>query len=198
MAYDFNADPNETNRFDPIPVGTYKLRIKIRDGGAGPDGMLKLSKSLNLLMLSLELTVEEGEHKGRKIWENINIELNEQQKGAVDREQWGKCEKAVRIGRSKLRDILNSAYGLRADDTSEEAQEKRRIESLQAFDGLTFYARVGVRSGNGTFGDRNELREVLTLDNSLYPKEAKTTVPIEGDLNDEIPRFDRADQDPPF
>jgi hypothetical protein len=187
--YDFNADGNQpSGRFELLPVGTYRLQLKIRSGGAGPDGVLRLAKNLNTLMLDTELIVVEGPHKGRKLWQLFTVDLNEQQKAAVDQEQWSKYETAVRIGRKRLGAVLNSAYSLRADDDSEEAQEKRRVESLQAFDGLTFYGRVGIRSGNGSYRDQNQLVEVLTPDNWMYPKPAaKAIVPIAEEMDDGIP-----------
>lgn len=61
----FNYDTSgvkETGDFSPIPKGTYMVRI-------GKKELKKTAKGYP--MVSVTLTVEDGEHAGRKLWNNV-------------------------------------------------------------------------------------------------------------------------------
>jgi hypothetical protein len=63
---DFDAsrvDP--TNPFDPLPPGKYKAQIVQSEWRATKDGAGSY--------LWLELDVLEGEHRGRKLWDRLNL-----------------------------------------------------------------------------------------------------------------------------
>jgi predicted DNA-binding transcriptional regulator AlpA len=76
--------------------------------------------------------------------------------------------RAAEISRGRLRAILESARGIKPDDTSADAREKRKA-SIADFDGLTFIGKIGVEKGesrgNGeNYPDRNCLDAVITPD----------------------------------
>lgn len=60
-----DTSKHKTASFSPVPVGRYSLKVneaewkKTQSGGK---------------MLALELSISKGKGKGRKVWENINLE----------------------------------------------------------------------------------------------------------------------------
>jgi hypothetical protein len=153
---DFNtANKQSGGATDPIPPGTYKLKAVVRPGGTGDDGMLKLAKNLNTRMLDMEFTVASGAYAGRKLWENwvIDVEEGEPSEGMAT---------AMEITRSRIRSLLESARGYAPDDDSPEAVEARKISSFEDLTGLTLVARVSIKSGGGTYKDKNVIAEILT------------------------------------
>jgi hypothetical protein len=154
--FDFNDAPEQ--RGELIPAGTIAtLQIKIRPGNAGEDGMLTRSKDGGCEMLDLEHVVVDGPHAKRKLWERYVLA------GTTSGHQ-----EASDISRGKLRAILESARGIKSDDTSEGARKARKAE-LSDFDGLRFIARIGIEKGkprnNGTgenYSDRNVITSIIT------------------------------------
>src|SRR5262249_9462625 len=76
-------------------------------------------------MLDLELTVVGGEHSGRKVRDLITVgfddsESNDPDIMPVDPDQAERYRTAVRIGRSKLRAILESAHAINPNDHSDQ------------------------------------------------------------------------------
>jgi len=70
MPYDYSNAPAPRGDFEPIPAGTIAtVSLHIRAGNAGEDGLLTRSQDGGCEMLTVELTVVDGTHKGRKIWE---------------------------------------------------------------------------------------------------------------------------------
>ena len=133
---DFNDAPEQRDFSDLIPKGTIaSIRITVRPGGAGDGGWLKRSKDGGCEMLDLEFVLVDGEYARRKFWANMVIA------GTTDGHS-----KAAEINRSRLRAILESARGIKPDDTSAEAREKRKA-SIADFDGLTFIGKVGIEPG---------------------------------------------------
>ena len=102
-----------------IPAGIYRLRTKIKPGGMGEDGTLRLAKSLRTYHLELELTVvgdEFGghEHDGHKVRDWVTVELDERDGDYMPPLEPPKLEDyrtAVRIGRTKLRSMFESGIG---------------------------------------------------------------------------------------
>lgn len=65
-AIDFNADEHEPrNSFDPIPAGKYKVVMV--------DSEEKPTKAGNGSYLNLTYEIIEGEYKGRKLWDRLNL-----------------------------------------------------------------------------------------------------------------------------
>jgi hypothetical protein len=66
------VDPNKA--FEPLPPGKYPVQII--------NSEKRLTKNGDGSYIRLELEVIEGEHRGRKLWDNLNLENKNQQ--AVD------------------------------------------------------------------------------------------------------------------
>jgi hypothetical protein len=155
-----------------IPAGVYRLRTKVRPGNAGPGSVLRLAKNGRTLMLDLELTVVGGESAGAKLWDLITVAAEPpefEDANAAEREQTER-QTAVRIGRAKLRAILESAYAIDPDDDSEAAQEKRRFEDFLEFDALEFWAQVEIKNGTNGYKDKNVLYFVVTPNLPDWPR----------------------------
>jgi hypothetical protein len=146
-----------------IPHGTVATCVlHIRPGGVGEDNMLTRSKDGGCEMLVAELTIADGPHKGRKVFERWILV------GTTD----GHAD-AVKISLGTLKAILDSALGLKPDDMSPAAQAARTV-SLGQFEGKTFIGKVGIEKGkprieNGkqtgeNWPDKNILAAVITPD----------------------------------
>ena len=134
---DFNTADTQDSAFALIPANTLvRLHMTIRPGGAGPEGWLTQSKSSSALYLNTEGVIEEGPHARRRIYTRIGFRGRNADTGAEDT--------YANRGRALLRGILESAHGVRADDTSDQARAKRTIRSFGDMSGLTFIAKLGI------------------------------------------------------
>ena len=159
MTYDYTDAPEQRGN-ELIPADTVAtVQLTIRLGGAGEGGLLKRSQDGGCEMLDCELVVVDGPHMKRKLWERMIIS------GTTDGQA-----KAAEISRGKLRAILESARGIKPNDTSKEARNARTAE-LGDFDGLRFIVKIGIEKGrprnDGTgesYPDRNTIASVITPD----------------------------------
>lgn len=159
MTYDYTDAPEQRGN-ELIPADTVAtVQLTIRLGGAGEGGLLKRSQDGGCEMLDCELVVVDGPHMKRKLWERMIIS------GTTDGHA-----KAAEISRGKLRAILESARGIKPNDTSKEARNARTAE-LGDFDGLRFIVKIGIEKGrprnDGTgesYPDRNTIASVITPD----------------------------------
>src|SRR5262245_21925369 len=110
-------------------------------------------------MLDAELTVADGQFKGRKFWEYWIVD------GTTARHA-----QAIEISRGVLKTILDSALGLEPNDVSPQARSARTV-SYKDFEGKTFIGRIGIEKGrlknDGTgesWPDKNILAGVSTPD----------------------------------
>lgn len=134
---DFNTADTQDSAFAIIPANTLvRLHMTIRPGGAGPEGWLTQSKSSSALYLNTEGVIEEGPHARRRIYTRIGFRGRNADTGAEDT--------YANRGRALLRGILESAHGVRSDDTSDQARSKRTIRSFGDMSGLTFIAKLGI------------------------------------------------------
>ena len=134
---DFNSADTQDSAFALIPANTLvRLHMTIRPGGAGPEGWLTQSKSSSALYLNTEGVIEEGPHARRRIYTRIGFRGRNADTGAEDT--------YANRGRALLRGILESAHGVRSDDTSDQARAKRTIRSFGDMSGLTFIAKIGI------------------------------------------------------
>jgi hypothetical protein len=165
MAFDYSTAP-EQRGFDLVPDGTVAtLQLEIRPGGAGDGGLLKRSKDGGCEMLDAQFVVVDGVHVKRKLWENLIVA------GTTS----GHAQ-AADISRGKLRAMIESARGIKPDDTSPEARAARTVE-LADFNGLRFIARIGVEKGRPkndgsgeSYADRNTIAAVITPDRKDWHK----------------------------
>ena len=148
---DFN-DAEQQTSFDLIPKGTLaKVRMTIKPGGhddaarGWTDGYATESFDTGSVYLAAEFVVLAGEYAKRKLWSNIGLHSP---KG----DAW------ANMGRTFIRAVLNSAYGVLPSDQSPEAQNARRIASFAALDGIEFVARIDVEKDS-----KNENRNVIKL-----------------------------------
>jgi hypothetical protein len=189
---------NEPSQDSPIPAGVYRLRAKLMAGTAGTDFLLKRAKNGISLMLALECTVVEGEHHGRKVWDYITCELDEQ--GAITplpQDKLQKLQTSVRLGRVRLKALIDSACKLDPNDKSEAAQAKRRsFDSYTAFDGIVFWAQVEERPARNGYRAGNYIDFIITPDLPDYPQQASSgstalvTPPpknLRDDMDDDLP-----------
>lgn len=148
---DFN-DAEQQTSFDLIPKGTVaKVRMTIKPGGhddaarGWTDGYATESFDTGSVYLAAEFVVLAGEYAKRKLWSNIGLHSP---KG----DAW------ANMGRTFIRAVLNSAYGVLPSDQSPEAQNARRIASFAALDGIEFVARIDVEKDS-----KGENRNVIKL-----------------------------------
>jgi hypothetical protein len=158
-SFDFNTAGEQRN-FDVIPANTVcTLQLTIRRGGAGDDGWLKRSADGSSEGLDCEFTVVDGQHAKRKLWQLYTL------RGTMP----GHAE-AGEITRNTLRAILESARGIRPNDTGDAAQNARKVASWADFDQLRFVARLGVRPPKDGYAAKNTILEVLTPDRLGWQK----------------------------
>ena len=102
---------------------------------------------------------------------------------------------AVRIGRNKIRAMIDSALGLMPNDHSE-AADAARVEALESWDklnGLVFWAETKNRPGSNGHGPKTIIDFIVTPDSPNYPKQSKAVTPppqassLKDDLSDDIP-----------
>ena len=128
-------DFNDATPVDLIPKGELvKVILAIRNGGYNDPqnhwtGGYATRAQSGSVYLNAEYTVIEGPYQGRKIFELIGLYSP---KG----ENWG------RMGRNRMRQILNSAYGFSNSDMSEAAQKARQIKGFGDFNGLELVIRI--------------------------------------------------------
>jgi hypothetical protein len=195
MAIDLNDAGPQGDR-NLLPPGPYQLKMQINYGGAGPDGALRRAKNGRTLMLELECTVTQGEHRGRKLWDYILLELDENAQPALEGDKLDKLRTAVPMGRSKLRAIVDSARGLDPTDSSEAARTKRHFESYADLDELVFWAQLDERPGSNGYGPRNIIDFIIVPGDSAYP-----ATPAQGAGSAVVPRKsfkDDFDDDIPY
>ena len=159
MPFDYSTAPPPRD-FELIPRDTIvTLVTHLRPGGAGEGGLLKRSKDGGCEMLDVEYVVVDGTHARRKFWGNMVLA------GTTDGHA-----KAADISRGRLKQMLDSAHGLKPDDTSPQARTARTVR-LGQLQGLTFIAKIGIEKGapkndgsGENWPDKNVLAAVITPD----------------------------------
>lgn len=173
-----DADPQRGG--DLITDGTVaKVVMTFRSGGSpGPAPedatLLKASNQpgSDVMMLDCEFIVAEGPAAGRKFWQNLTVAGGKRN------------DKGESIGwnitKSTLRAMIESAYGIKPDDISQQAVAYRSPPSFSALHGLTFVAVIGVgASTDPQYPDKNKLAHVVTPDEEDWARvNAGETVPL--------------------
>jgi hypothetical protein len=151
--FDYNESGPQRD-FEIIPADTVAtVRIKVRPGNAGEGGWLRRSKDGNSEQLDCEFTVTDGEYAKRKFWALFTVA------GTTS----GHAE-AADISARTIRAILESARGVKRNDTGDAAKAARRIESYGDLNGLSFIARIGVEPARNGYKAKNKLDRVITPD----------------------------------
>jgi hypothetical protein len=153
--------------FDLIPADSIvTLAIKVRGGGAGPDGALTRSKDGKSEGLDLELTVCDGQYVRRKVFTRLTLQG----------ESEGHAE-AGRIASTVLRAIVESSRNIRPDDQSEAAKQQRRLNSYLELDGMRFIGRIGIEPARNGYDAKNKLASVVTPDMQAWRKPDQAAAP---------------------
>lgn len=127
--FGFNVSEVEVNapaEYDPIPEGEYVLKAleaEERETSAGTGTYIKV-----------KFEVVKGEHAGRLLWQNFNIN--------------NPSEKAQRIGRQQLVAWATACGKGDADDTDKLLEKP-------------FRAAVGIEKGTGGYKDSNRIKAFL-------------------------------------
>ena len=164
MSIDFNGVPAQN--FETIPEGTIlPVRMQIKPGGytdiqrGWDSGYATRNNNTGTVYLVCEFTVTGGQYIKRKIKSMIGLH-------SPNSEKW------ENMGKSFIRSILDSAYGLDDKDESEQAKARRRINSLADIDGIEFVAKVGITTDqNGN--NWNEIKTAIMVGNQAYAQNAQ-------------------------
>lgn len=116
---------------EPIPIGNYKMVAKSSEW--------KDTKDRTGRYLKFEFEVIDGQHKGRKIWANYNLE--------------NKSQEAVQIARVELAALCRAVSLPSPNDTAE-------------LHNKPFMAKIGIRKGSGNYGPQNEIQGYEKLNGS--------------------------------
>jgi hypothetical protein len=164
--FDFNS-AGEQRSFDVIPANTIVvLQMKIKPGGAGDDGWLTRSNDGGSEGLDCEFTVVDGEHAKRKVFPRLTMH------GTTEGH-----ETAAQISRNTLRAMIESARGIRPDDKSDAAQEKRKLAGgWQELDGIRFIAKLGVRPPKDGYAAKNTILDIITPERQAWRQVEQTAV----------------------
>jgi hypothetical protein len=162
------------------PPGPYWVKSRIKPGGAGDDGLLRLAKNMYSLMLQLDLTIlDDDEWRGKKIFEYITCDLveydyNDEIAPPLDANKMEGLKTSMRMGRSRLKAMINSAFNLMPNDDSDEAKAIRNIESYNVFNDLCFMVQIEVKPAQGNFKERNVVDFVIEPGDPAYSPRGKT------------------------
>lgn len=152
MAIEFNTAKPQQEMGDLIPAKTIApVRLAMRGETS--------TKAGDARMLDCEFVVLEGPYSKRRFWGMMMITSN----GSDGH------NKAVEITRSRVRAMIESAYGIDPSDDSPAAMEGRTIQDWADLDGLEFVAKIGVeKDKTGQYGDKNVLNGAVTPDSKEY------------------------------
>jgi hypothetical protein len=169
MAIDLNNAERQREVGDLVPDNTVAPVIMSMRG-------LKPTKDKTGQMLDCEFTITAGPFARRKFWANMMVS------GSTDGQKM-----AVNITLSRLRAMLESAYGVLPADESETAKAARRLSDWDDLQALEFVARIGVEKGTGDYKDKNSLKGAVTAEDADYngfvpkkPKAASSSKPAGG------------------
>ena len=162
---DFNGAEIQDTALAVIPSGTLaRVRLSIRPGGTGPEGWLTQSRTSEALYLNTEAVILEGPYARRRIYTRIGI------KGRAVNER-GEDVYASR-GRALIRGILESARGVRTDDSSDQARAARTIRGFGDLNGLEPLVRIGIDRDRANPSDegRNVIAAAIGPDHAEYAR----------------------------
>lgn len=129
-------DPNVGN-YDPLPAGDYTAMVEATE--------MKPTQAGNGYYLALTWEICEGEHQGRKIWQNITIQ--------------NPSQKAEEIGARQLSNVCH-AVGILQCNESEELHGRPCLITLKFV------------PPNGNYGAKNEVVKCSPLNGQLPPRPA--------------------------
>lgn len=167
-----------TNTSNLIPNNTVaKVRLNLVAGGYNdPDLELTCGSATQsasgAVYLKTNYEILEGEYKGRVIWGLIGIYSP---KGDIFGE----------IGRSTIRNILESARGIVSHDKSPTAEKRRILNSYKELNCLEFPALISIKKDqNGE--DQNVMKRAISSDDSRYQIIMGIELPIQKPKNEPL------------
>jgi hypothetical protein len=186
MTLDLNSftydDAPQKTEFALLPDNTVVRGIVKLSGGDTevPElggGQYFKSSASGAKWMPIEITIVGGEFDKRKIWQNIFVD------GAkLDANGY---PIAKRIGLETIKRMVDSAYGLKKDDTSPEALQKRAtITGVHVLMGMEICFKIGIEKGNNGYPDKNKIKVVLTPDSQEFisggvaPQAAHAPTPV--------------------
>ena len=87
--------------------------------------------------------------------------------------------KARKIGLNRIKDMVDSGFGISPKDESEEARAKRAsIQGIHMINGMIICCTLGIEKGSNGYADRNKIKTVLTPDSPNYIQNTGQTAPI--------------------
>lgn len=180
MSWDFNDAEDSTPKYSVIPDKTLvDTEITIMPGGYddfenGLTGGLATKGNTGSVYVKLKVKVISENYLNRVMFDMIGIHSP---KGP----EW------TNMGRSKVKSIINSHFGLAKKDVSDEAISKRRLKSLADLDGMRAVAKVKVtQDQNGE--DKNDVSFYLSADDFGYADFRHTGMSIADTLGgDDLP-----------
>jgi len=190
MAFNLNTAKKQGDF--AIPDGIYRLKARLRPGGAGEDGLLRLAKNLRTQMLDLECTIVAdaegaGEYDGLRVWDLITVyadlsnDPDNNQMMAINADEARRYKIAVKMGLAKLKALVESAHEVNPDDDSEAARRIREFESISIVDGLEFWAELVTQKGT------NGNRDKVCIDRIVVPGDADWPSGKSGGQNATVP-----------
>jgi hypothetical protein len=138
-----------------IPSGTIApmvINVRGRKETRAEDGV----------MLDVEFTIVGGDYDKRKLWDMMMIESSLQSDGR---------KQAIDITMSRLRGIVESAFGIDPADDSQEAIDFRDnfLDDYEDIDGLEVLAKIGIeKSDDDKYPDKNRVVAFVTIDDEAY------------------------------
>jgi len=171
-----NLNDADDQKPGTMPPGPYWVKARIKPGGWGDDGLLRLARNQYSLMLEVEcVVIDDEEWRGKKIIDYITCELAEYDHSdplslppAPDMGTLSNLQTSVRIGRSKLKAMINSAFNLQPRDDSDEAKARRTIDSYKAIDGLAYMVQAEIQAASGKYREKNVIDFVIEPDDPAY------------------------------
>jgi hypothetical protein len=173
--FDFNS-ASEPTSFDLIPKGTLvRVRMTIKPGGfddasqGWTGGYATRSSGTGSVYLNCEFVVTDGEFARRKMWSLIGLHSP---KGP----EW------ANMGRTMVKAILNSARNVLPADSSQAAQNARRISGFADLDGIEFLGKVDWDTDQND-QDKAVIKSAVTPEHKDYAAvmgAARTATPTPG------------------
>lgn len=147
---DFN-EAEEQAEYSLIPANTIaKASLKLKYGDDTTNPYVINSRTSDATWLDCEWTILEGEHAGRKVFDKIGLSGH---------------EIFVKMGKTRIRAILEATKNISPKDTSPEAVKARQINSFRELDGVRVNIKIGIKTDKtGQYPPRNCVALVIARD----------------------------------
>lgn len=172
MPIDFNAAEEQRDPIHgPVPAGSLVLlHLEILKPKNESQRMPFVAVSQKkLYMLWVRLTVHSGSYQGFKWTENWMLPECSQQVQLTEKQKL-----ACRISYSRMRGVIEAAWGISPKDKSPQANSRRKINDWLDLNGLVFPARVVVADDGREYNGRtiwdNQIARIITPEMEEYQK----------------------------